>query len=128
MFRYIFPALLLLALAGADASAQSRPRAARRKIAPYSSRTAARKPAANINPHTGKPYGAGVPEEIKNGSMSYLAPSMPMRKQVGYQRMGGYNDNRTPRPAYKKPANSTLSRDNATPVAPAKTKVKTKVK
>ena len=124
MLRYFFASLLLLALVGAEANAQTRPRAARRKIAPYSSRGAARKPAANINPHTGKPYGAGVPEEIKTGSMSYLAPSMPMRKQVGYQKMGGYNDNRTPRPAYKKPANSTLNRDNTAPVAPAKAKRK----
>jgi hypothetical protein len=47
-----------------------------------------------------------------------------MRKQQGYRANGGYNDNRTPRPAYKKPANSSLSRDSNTPVAPAKTKRK----
>ena len=121
MLRSFFPALLLLALALTDASAQSRPRAARRKIAPYSSRTAARKPAANINPHTGKPFGAGVSQDIKDGS-AYLAPGVPLRKQEGYRANGGYNDNRTPRPAYKKPANSTLNRDNTTPVAPAKTR------
>ena len=130
MLRNFFPALLLFAMVLTDVSAQTQPRTARRKIAPYSSRSKAkvRKPAANINPHTGKPYGAGVPEEIKNGSMSYLAPSMPMRKQVGYQKMGGYNDNRAARPGYKKPANSTLNRDNAVPVVPVKTKVKSKVK
>ena len=127
MFRYFFPALLLLALAGADASAQSRPRAARRKMAPYSSRTAARKPAANINPHTGKPFGAGVSQDIKDGT-AYLAPGVPIRKQEGYRANGGYNDNRTPRPVYKKTVNSTLSRDASSPVAPAKTKSKIKVK
>ena len=130
MLRNFFPALLLFAMVLTDASAQTQPRAARRKVAPYSNRSKAkvRKSAANINPHTGKPYGAGVPEEIKNGSMSYLAPSMPMRKQVGYQKMGGYNDNRAARPVYKKPTNSTLNRDNAVPVAPVKTKGKSKVK
>lgn len=130
MLRNFFLALLLFAMVLVDARAQTQPRAARRKTAVYSSRskTKIRKPAANINPHTGKPYGAGVPEEIKNGSMSYLAPSMPMRKQVGYQKMGGYNDNRAAHPVYKKPVNSTLNRDNAMPMAPIKTKGKSKVK
>ena len=128
MLRYFFASFLLVAFVVADASAQTTPRAARKKIAPYSARGARKAPKAKINPHTGKPYGAGVPEEIKNGSMSYLAPSMPMRRQVGYTNNGGYNDNRTPRPAYKKPANSSLNRDNTVPVAPGKTKVKTKIK
>jgi hypothetical protein len=123
MFRYLLASLLLVTFAVADADAQTKPRAARKKIAPYSTRGARKAP--NINPHTGKPYGAGVPEDIKNGSMSYLAPSMPMRKQVGYASNGGYNDNRTPRPRYTKPANNSLSRDNSAP-APSKIKVKTK--
>ena len=125
MFRSFLPALLLIVSAFTDASAQTPPRAARRKIAPYSSRTVARKPAANINPHTGKPFGAGVSQDIKDGT-AYLAPGVPMRKQEGYRANGGYNDNRTPRPVYKKPANSTLNRDNTTSVAPAKTKRKVK--
>ena len=125
MFRSFLPALLLIALALTDASAQTRPRAARRKIAPYSSRTAARKPAPNINPHTGKPFGAGVSQDIKDGT-AYLAPGVPMRKQEGYRANGGYNDNRTPRPVYKKPANSSLSRDATSPVAPSKVKTKAK--
>ncbi|MBF9222543.1 hypothetical protein [Hymenobacter ruricola] len=129
MLRYFFASLLLLAFAASDASAQTTTRKARKKIAPYSSRGARKaKPAVKINPHTGKPYGAGVPEDIKNGSTSYLAPAMPMRKQVGYTGNGGYNDNRTPRPRYTKPANSSLSRDSNLPVAPAKTKVKAKAK
>lgn len=121
MLRYVLAALVLFSLALADASAQTRPRAARKKIAPYSSRGPAR-PKVKINPHTGKPYGAGVPQDIKDGT-SYLAPSMPMRKQVGYQGNGAYNDNRTRRPATKKPANSSLSRDSNVPAAaPAKRK------
>ena len=124
MLRYLFASLLLVTFVVADASAQTKPRAARKKIAPYSARGPRKAP--NINPHTGKPYGAGVPEDIKNGSMSYLAPSMPMRKQVGYQGNGGYNDNRTPRPKYTKPANSSLSRDNSAPATPGKVKVKVK--
>ena len=122
MFRFILASLLLVAAVAGSADAQTRPR---KKAAPYSVR-GSRKPAANINPHTGKPFGAGVPEDIKNGTMSYLAPSMPMRKQVGYQGNGGYNDNRTPRPHYVKPANSSLNRDNAVPMAPGKTKIKGK--
>ena len=122
MFRYLVASLLLLALAGPNARAQTRP--ARKKMAPYSTRGPRK--ASNINPHTGKPYGAGVPEEIKNGSMSYLAPSMPMRKQVGYRGMGGYNDNRAAHQVYKKPANSSLSRDASVPVVPLKTKAKRK--
>ena len=124
MFRSILASLLLLAAVAGSANAQTRPR---KKAAPYSVR-GPRKKAANINPHTGKPYGAGVPEDIKNGTMSYLAPSMPMRKQVGYQGNGAYNDNRTPRPRYVKPANSSLNRDNALPEAPGKTKIKAKAK
>ena len=121
MLRYFFVSLLL-SLMLVDASAQTRPaRAARKKIAPYSSRKVRKGPAANINPHTGKPYGAGVPQDLKDGNY-YLAPSMAMRKQVGYKNMGGYNDNRTPRPSYKKPANSSLSRDNSVPMTPAKNK------
>ncbi|MDB5233838.1 MAG: hypothetical protein JWR44_831 [Hymenobacter sp.] len=125
MLRYLFASLLMVSFVAADATAQTTPRAARKKIAPYSTRGARKAP--NINPHTGKPYGAGVPEEIKNGSMSYLAPSMPMRKQVGYASNGGYNDNRTPRPRYVKPANNSLSRDNSAPAA-SKSKVKVKAK
>ena len=116
--------LLLVAAVAGSAEAQTRPR---RKAVPYSVR-GPRKKAANINPHTGRPYGAGVPEDIKNGSASYLAPSMIMRKQVGYQGNGGYNDNRAPRPRYSKPANSSLNRDNALPEAPGKTKIKAKAK
>ena len=124
MFRAIITSLLLVAAVAGSAEAQTRPR---KKAVPYSVR-GPRKKAANINPHTGKPYGAGVPEDLKNGSASYLAPSMPMRKQVGYQGNGAYNDNRTPRPRYAKPANSSLNRDNAVPLAPGKTKVKVKAK
>lgn len=120
MFRPLLALLLLLAAVAGSADAQTRPR---KKAVPYSVRGPRRK-AANINPHTGKPYGAGVPEDLKNGSASYLAPSMPMRKQVGYQGNGGYNDNRTARPRYVKPTNSSLNRDNAVPLAPGKTKVK----
>ena len=123
MLRCFIATLLLFAFAGTDASAQTRPR---KKKAAYSTRGPRK--ASNINPHTGKPYGAGVPEDIKNGTMSYLAPSMPMRKQVGYRGMGAYNDNRAPRPRYAKAANSSLSRDNSTPVAPTKVKIKTKRK
>ncbi|WP_046246901.1 hypothetical protein [Hymenobacter terrenus] len=119
MLRYFFASLLLCAFVMVDASAQTKPRAARRKIAPYSSRKAPRKRAANINPHTGKPYGAGVPQDIKDGT-AYLAPGVPMRKQEGYQKNGGYNDNRAPRPAYKKPTNSSLSRDGSAPTATKK--------
>ncbi|GAC1585865.1 MAG: hypothetical protein NVS3B25_00490 [Hymenobacter sp.] len=122
MIRYFFASLLLVTFASMGASAQTTPgRAARKKIAPYSSRMARPAPAANINPHTGKPYGAGVSQDMKDG-LEYLAPSVPMRKQVGYKGMGGYNDNRAPHPVYTKPANSTLSRDNSAPAAPAKGK------
>ena len=122
MFRSFFLAALLLAAVASPADAQTRPR---KKQTPYSTRGPRKAPrAANINPHTGKPYGYGVPEDIKNGTMSYLAPSVPMRRQVGYQGNGGYNDNRTPRTRYAKPANSSLNRDGNTPVPPAKTKVK----
>jgi hypothetical protein len=126
MFRYVFASLLLLAVAATDASAQSRSK----KLTPYSTRGPRKvKTAVKINPHTGKPYGAGVPEDIKNGSTSYLAPAMPMRKQVGYASNGGYNDNRTPRPRYTKPANSSLSRDSNLPAASgSKAKVKVKKK
>ncbi|MET4076638.1 hypothetical protein [Hymenobacter sp. UYCo722] len=124
MFRSLLASLLLIAAVAGSADAQTRPR---KKAVPYSTRGPRKAPrAANINPHTGKPYGAGVPEDIKNGSASYLAPSMIMRKQVGYQGNGGYNDNRTPRPRYTKPANSSLNRDNAVPMAPGKTKIKAK--
>ena len=123
MFRYFFASLLLVMFAITGANAQTKTRAARKKIAPYSARGARKAP--NINPHTGKPYGAGVSQDIKDGT-AYLAPGVPMRKQVGYQNNGGYNDNRTPRPRYVKPANSSLSRDNNVPVAPGKVKVKTK--
>jgi hypothetical protein len=121
MRRYIFPALLLLAFTLSDATAQTKPvqRAARKKIAPYSARGARKAPRPKINPHTGKPYGAGVSQDIKDGSL-YLAPSMAMRKQVGYTGNGGYNDNRTRRPAAKKPTNSSLSRGTTAPAAPAK--------
>ena len=125
MFRFLLVAALLLAAVAGPADAQTRPR---KKAVPYSTRGPRKAPrAANINPHTGKPYGAGVPEDIKNGTMSYLAPSVPMRRQVGYQGNGGYNDNRTPRPRYTKPVNSSLNRDNSAPAtAPGKVKVKTK--
>ena len=125
MLRYFFASILLVTMVVADASAQTKPRTARRKIAPYSTRGARKAP--NINPHTGKPYGAGVSQDIKDGT-AYLAPGVPMRKQVGYNNNGGYNDNRTPRPSYKKPTNSSLNRDNTVPVAPTKTKVKVKTK
>ncbi|WP_210513670.1 hypothetical protein [Hymenobacter terricola] len=121
MLRYFFASLLLVTLVVADASAQTRPRG--KKIAPYSAR-GPRKPAPNINPHTGKPYGAGVSQDIKDGT-AYLAPGVPMRKQEGYRANGGYNDNRTPHPVYKK-TNSTLSRDNSAPVVPVKSKRKTR--
>lgn len=123
MLRYFFATLLLVTFAVTGANAQTRTRAARKKIAPYSTRGARKAP--NINPHTGKPYGAGVSQDIKDGT-AYLAPGVPMRKQVGYQNNGGYNDNRTPRPRYVKPANSSLSRDGNVPVAPSKTKAKLK--
>lgn len=127
MFRTLLASLLLVAAVGSgtDVAAQTRPR---KKAVPYSVRGPRKVKKANINPHTGKPYGAGVPEDLKNGSASYLAPSMLMRKQVGYQGNGGYNDNRTPRPRYAKPANSSLTRDNAVPLAPGKTKAKVKTK
>ena len=123
MLRYFFVTLLLFTFAVTGANAQTGTRTARKKIAPYSTRGARRAP--NINPHTGKPYGAGVSQDIKDGT-AYLAPGVPMRKQVGYQNNGGYNDNRTPRPRYVKPANSSLSRDSNVPVAPGKTKIKIK--
>ena len=125
MFRYFFATLLIAAVALTDASAQTKPRAARKKIAPYSTRGARKAP--NINPHTGKPYGYGVSQDIKDGT-AYLAPGVPMRKQEGYKNNGGYNDNRTPRPRYTKPANSSLSRDASLPAAPSKVKVKAKTK
>jgi hypothetical protein len=126
MLRYLFAVALLVACTATEASAQTT-RTARKKIAPYSTRkTAKKKPAVKINPHTGKPYGYGVSQDIKDGT-AYLAPGVPMRKQEGYQANGGYNDNRTPRPRYAKPANSSLSRDANAPVA-SKTKVKAKVK
>ncbi|WP_201985883.1 hypothetical protein [Hymenobacter rubidus] len=122
MVRYFF-ALLLVGISLAEASAQATPH---KKPVPYSTR-GTRKAAPKINPHTGKPYGFGVSQDIKDGT-AYLAPAMPMRKQVGYQANGGYNDNRTPRPRYTKPANSSLSRDSKLPIAPGKAKVKTKRK
>ena len=125
MFRTVITSLLLIAAVAGRADAQTRPR---KKAVPYSVRGPRKVRAANINPHTGKPYGAGVPEDLKNGSASYLAPSMPMRKQVGYNGNGAYNDNRTPRPRYVKPANSSLNRDNAVPLVPGKTKVKVKAR
>ncbi|WP_310393705.1 hypothetical protein [Hymenobacter sp.] len=115
--RYLLAMLLLVSFALADASAQTtKPRVARKKIAPYSARGPRRAP--NINPHTGKPYGAGVSQDVKDGT-AYLAPGVPMRKQAGYQNNGGYNDNRTRRPATKKPTNSSLTRGEAAPTAPA---------
>ena len=123
MLRYLFPSLLLLTFVVADASAQTRPRAARKKVTAYSTRSPRKASNININPHTGKPYGAGVSQDLKDGT-AYLAPGMPMRKQEGYRANGGYNDNRTPRPKYTKPANSSLSRDNSVPAAQAKTKRK----
>ena len=123
MFRYFFATLLLVTFAVTGANAQTKTRATRKKIAPYSTRGARKAP--NINPHTGKPYGAGVSQDIKDGT-AYLAPGVPMRKQVGYQNNGGYNDNRTSRPRYVKPANSSLSRDSNVPAAPGKVKVKVK--
>ncbi|HEX8329176.1 MAG TPA: hypothetical protein VF629_16705 [Hymenobacter sp.] len=118
MLRYLLASLVLLAFTAADANAQTTTRAARKKIAPYSSR-GPKKPAVKINPHTGKPYGAGVSQDLKDGT-AYLAPGMPMRKQEGYTNNGGYNDNRTPRPRYTKPANSSLSRDANAPAPAAK--------
>ena len=108
MFRYFFASLLLVMFAITGANAQTKTRAARKKIAPYSARGARKAP--NINPHTGKPYGAGVSQDIKDGT-AYLAPGVPMRKQVGYQNNGAYNDNRPRRAAAPKPANSSLSRE-----------------
>ena len=115
MFRsFLVVALAVLTLSAAQAQTNPARRATAKKTAPYSSRKATRKvprrPAANINPHTGRPYGAGVPQDVKDGS-TYLAPAMPMRRQVGYQGNGGYNDNRTRRAAAPKPANSSLSRE-----------------
>lgn len=124
MLRYFFAALLLVAFTAADANAQTK---ARKKTAPYSSRKTVKKPAVKINPHTGKPYGAGVSQDIKDGT-AYLAPGVPMRKQEGYQANGAYNDNRTPRPRYVKSANSSLSRDSNVPAAATKIKVKSKTK
>ncbi|ALW84705.1 hypothetical protein AUC43_06185 [Hymenobacter sedentarius] len=121
MLRYVFASLVILSFAVADASAQTKPRAARKKIAPYSSRKPRTASTVKINPHTGKPYGAGVPQDLKDGTY-YLAPSMAMRKQEGYRANGGYNDNRARRAATPKPANSSLSRDSNVPVAPAKRK------
>ena len=114
----MFRSIVLLALAALllpAAQAQTSPtRRTGKKQVPYSTRKAARKVpgrlGANINPHTGRPYGAGVPQDIKDGS-SYLAPAMPMRKQVGYQNNGAYNDNRPRRATAPKPANSSLSRE-----------------
>lgn len=109
MLRYLIASLLIV-VALADVGAQTAPaRKARKKAVPYSVRKVRRGPAANINPHTGKPYGAGVLQEVKDGQ-AYLAPGVPMRRQVGYQGMGGYNSNRPARPATKKPVNSSLSR------------------
>jgi hypothetical protein len=125
MLRYLFAALLFVGFTAADASAQTT-RAARKKIAPYSSRKTTKKPAVKINPHTGKPYGYGVSQDIKDGT-AYLAPGVPMRKQEGYLANGQYNDNRTPRPRYAKSTNSSLSRDASVPAA-GKTKVKVKTK
>ena len=122
MLRYLFASLVLLAFTAADANAQTTTRAARKKIAPYSSR-GPRKPAVKINPHTGKPYGYGVSSDLKDGT-AYLAPGVPMRKQEGYVNNGGYNDNRKPRPRYAKPANSSLSRDANAPAAPAAKKAR----
>ena len=121
MFRCLIASLLLMAVAFTDATAQSKPNRARKKRVPYSVRAARRAPAAPINPHTGKPYGYGVSQDIKDGS-GYLAPGVPMRKQVGYTGNGGYNDNRPHRPGIKKQANSSLNRDGGVPVIPAKGK------
>jgi hypothetical protein len=118
MMRYFFASLVLFSLTLADASAQTKPRASRKKIAPYSSRGPS-KPAVKINPHTGRPYGAGVPQDMKDGT-AYLAPGVPMRKQEGYHANGGYNDNRARRPAAPRSVNSSLSRDAQAPAAPAK--------
>lgn len=117
MFRFVVASLLLVAVVMADASAQTTPRP-KKKTTPYSVRSARRKPAVAINPRTGKPIGYGVAPELKDGS-TYLAPGKPMRKQVGYQGMGGYNDNRPHRPGIKKNANSSLNRDANTPAAKA---------
>lgn len=114
MVRLLFASLVLFAITLADVNAQTKPRAARKKIAPYSAR-GPRKPAVKINPHTGKPYGAGVSQDLKDGS-AYLAPGVPMRKQQGYNANGGYNDNRGRRPMPKKAVNSSLSRDGNAPV------------
>lgn len=111
MLRFLVASLLLVTMAAADASAQTKPRS-RKKAAPYSVR-APRRAAVAINPHTGKPYGTGVAPEVRDGS-TYLAPGRPMRRQVGYRNMGGYNDHRPHRPGIKKNANSSLNRDAAT--------------
>lgn len=110
MFRYFVASLLLAAVALTDASAQTKPVKARKKTTHYSVRSARKKPAVAINPHTGKPFGYGVSQDLKDGS-GYLAPGVPMRKQEGYRANGGYNDLRPHRPGTKKPGNSSLSRD-----------------
>jgi len=112
MLRFLITSLLLVAVVSVDAAAQTKPRT--KKRTPYSVRPATRKPPVAINRRTGKPIGYGVAQELKDGS-AYLAPGKPMRKQVGYQGMGGYNDNRPHRPGIKKNANSSLNRDAATP-------------
>ena len=117
MIRLLFASAVLFAMTLADASAQTTPRP-EKKTTPYSVRSARRKPPWHINPRTGKPIGYGVAPELKDGS-TYLAPGKPMRKQVGYQGMGGYNDNRPHRPGIKKNANSSLNRDANTPAAKA---------
>ena len=114
MVRLLFASLVLFAITLADVNAQTKPRAARKKIAPYSAR-GPRKPAVKINPHTGKPYGAGVSQDLKDGS-AYLAPGVPMRKQQGYNANGGYNNNRGRRPMPKKAINSSLGRDGNVPI------------
>ena len=113
MIRLLFASAVLLAMTLADANAQTAPRAARKKVAPYSAR-GPRKPPVKINPRTGKPFGYGVSQDLKDGS-AYLAPGVPMRKQEGYNANGGYNDNRTRKPMPKKAANSSLSRDSNAP-------------
>jgi hypothetical protein len=96
--------LSLFVLADA-ATAQTTPRKTTTKKSVRKSRsgTKARRGKAYGSPGAYKP-GKADP----NRDTDYLAPGLPMRKQLGYKNMGTYS-NRPPRPSYKKKTTTSTS-------------------
>jgi hypothetical protein len=139
MLRYLLACFLLLT-GWPEANAQATQPRTYRKLPAYSIRKARPKRAAT----TGKvrPTGTTVRSQGSSDHL-YLAPGLPMHKQLGYAHMGSYSGRETlPRrpaakvPVTKQPANTSLSsgtkpatsKVKAKAPADSKTKVKTKPK